>query len=222
MASVNAPSAEGNSRSTRPACCLATLPFSNAIKVGMPRMPKRAAIAGSSSTLTLAKRARGSSSFAALSKIGAIVAARPTPRRPEVDDQRHIVALDMLVEGLRGQRDRLAGEQVRLAGAALGFGGRAVGRDAVDRGAMGTDDVHGFVMGRALSMALADIRPQSAAGSSGQTPPPRTCDHEFVIAVRGNRACHATYRLQEPKAPTVRLPVRPARPDLIASLEIFG
>ena len=26
-------------RSTRPECCLATLPFSNAIKVGMPRMP---------------------------------------------------------------------------------------------------------------------------------------------------------------------------------------
>src|ERR1700692_4471816 len=48
-------------------------------------------------------------------------ATRPAPRRPEVDDQRHVVALDMLVEGLRGQRDRLAGEQVRLAGAALGL-----------------------------------------------------------------------------------------------------
>src|SRR5580704_6068179 len=64
-------------RSTKPECCLATLPFSNAIKVGIPRMPKRAAIAGSSSTLTLAKRARGSSSFAALSKIGAIVRHGP-------------------------------------------------------------------------------------------------------------------------------------------------
>src|ERR1700728_457771 len=43
----------------------------------MPRMPKRAAIVGSSSTLTLAKRARGSSSLAALSKIGAIVRHGP-------------------------------------------------------------------------------------------------------------------------------------------------
>src|SRR5579863_8765270 len=43
----------------------------------MPRMPKRAAISGSSSTLTLAKRARGSSSLAALSKIGAIARQGP-------------------------------------------------------------------------------------------------------------------------------------------------
>src|SRR5271163_3215686 len=43
----------------------------------MPRIPKRAAIAGSSSTLTLAKRARGSSSLAARSKIGAIVRHGP-------------------------------------------------------------------------------------------------------------------------------------------------
>src|SRR5271165_2478921 len=47
------------------------------MSVGMPRMPNRAAIAGSSSTLTLAKRARGSSSLAARSKIGAIARHGP-------------------------------------------------------------------------------------------------------------------------------------------------
>jgi hypothetical protein len=39
-----------------------TLPWSKTISVGMPRMPKRAAIMGASSTLSLANRARGSSS----------------------------------------------------------------------------------------------------------------------------------------------------------------
>src|ERR1700733_1477095 len=63
--------------------------------------------------------------------------ARPTPGRPEVDDQRHVVALEMLVEGLLGQRDWLAGEQIRLAGPALGFRGRAVSGDAVNRGPWG-------------------------------------------------------------------------------------
>src|ERR1700722_18590971 len=90
-------------------------------------------------------------------------AARPAPWRPEVDDQRHVVALDVLVEGLRGQHDRLAGEQVRLAGTALGLGRGAVGADAVDCRAMGTDDVAGFGHGVApLSMELANIWPQSA------------------------------------------------------------
>src|SRR5277367_2057045 len=128
----------------------------------MPRMPKRAAIAGSSSTLTLGEASPRLKLLRRLVEDRRHRTARPTPGRPEVDDQRHIVALDMLVEGLLGQRDRLAGEQVRLAGAARGLGRGAVGGDAVDRGAMGTDDVSGFGHGvHALSMAPANIWPQS-------------------------------------------------------------
>src|ERR1700733_5722092 len=90
-------------------------------------------------------------------------AARPAPWRPEVDDQRHVVALDVLVERLRRQRYRLAGEQVRLAGAALGLRRGTVGGDAIDRRTMGTDGLDGFAHGTApLSMALANIWPQSA------------------------------------------------------------
>src|ERR1700733_8824723 len=76
-------------------------------------------------------------------------ATRPAPGRPEVDDQRHVVALDMLVEGLCGQSDWLAGEQIRLAGPALGFRGRAVSGDAVNRAAMGADDGWGLANGTA-------------------------------------------------------------------------
>src|SRR5260370_16572983 len=70
--------------------------------------------------------------------------ARPTPGGPEVDDQRHTVALDMLVESLRGQRDRLAGEQVRLAGPAFGLRRGTVGGDAVDPRALGTHNLRRF------------------------------------------------------------------------------
>jgi hypothetical protein len=116
--------------------------------------------------------------------------ARPAPGRPEVDDQRHVVALDMLVEGLCGQSDRLAGEQVRLAGAALGLGRGTVGGDAVDRGAMGTDDVRGFGHGmRPLDGACQYLAPISAVSSG----------HEFVIDPCGNLASMAAYWLQEPE-----------------------
>src|ERR1700722_8700404 len=97
-------------------------------------------------------------------------AARPAPWRPEVDDQRHVVALDVLVDRLRRQRYRLAGEQVRLAGPACRLRGRPVGGDAVDCRAMGTDDVAGFGHGtRPLDRACQYLAPISAV-SSGQIP----------------------------------------------------
>src|SRR5208337_940196 len=56
--------------------------------------------------------------------------ARAAPRGPEVDDDRNVVALDVLVEILARERDRLASEEPLLAIAAHGLGGGAVGRCA--------------------------------------------------------------------------------------------
>src|ERR1700733_9566684 len=149
-------------RSTNPACCLATLPFSNAIKVGMPRMPKRAAIAGSSSTLTLAKRARGSSSFAALSKIGAIVRHGPhhgaqkstisgmSLRSTCLSKVFAVSTIGSPVNRFALQAPHVASEAGRLAGTRL------------TAEQWGQTTWLGSVMGRALSIALANIWPQSA------------------------------------------------------------
>jgi hypothetical protein len=49
-----------------------------------------------------------------------------------------------------------------------------------------------------------------------------TADHELVIGACGNLVSGRTYWLQEPKSSNGQTAVRPDRPDLIASLEIFG
>ena len=61
-------------------------PFLNAISVGMPRMPNRAATSGSSSVLSLARRTFGASRAAARPR-RRHHPARPAPGRPEVDHQ---------------------------------------------------------------------------------------------------------------------------------------
>ena len=121
----------------------------------------------------------------------------------------------MLVEGLRGQRDRLAGKQVRLAGPALGLGRGTVGGDPVDRGAMGTNDVGGFGHGMRPLDGAWPFGPNQRRFKRSNTSV-RMSHHEFVIVACGNLAGGWTYWLQEPQAPTVRLLCR--LPDPISSL----
>ena len=59
-------------------------------------------------------------------------------------------------------------------------------------------------MGRALSMALANIWPQSAPFQAAKYLR-YMADHELVIIACGNLPAAVAYWLQEPQAPTVRL-----------------
>lgn len=72
------------------------------------------------------------------------LAARAAPRRPEVHQQRDLVALQVLVKCGLGQVNRLAGEQRLFALPAVGRAGKLVRTHAVGGVAMGADDVQGF------------------------------------------------------------------------------
>ena len=123
-----------------PDCRATSRPFRNAISVGMLRMPKRAAIVGLALGVELRdprlrRKLRG----------GLLVRrrhhpARPAPWRPEIHDQRQIVARDVAVEARRRQLDRTAGQQRPLAAAAIRARVQALAQHAVGRVAMRTDD----------------------------------------------------------------------------------
>ena len=125
-----------------PAVRATSRPPSNRIRVGMLRMPNRAAISGTASVSSFATRSRGSSSRAACGQHRRHRLARPAPRRPEVHQQRNPVLLDMPVEaGGAGQVDRLPLEQPGLAAAALRGRRRPLARYPVHRPAGRADQM---------------------------------------------------------------------------------
>ena len=76
------------------------------------------------------------------------------------------MALDVLVEILARQRDRLAGEEPLLALAAHGLGGGAIGRDAIDGVAVRADDMDRFGHRFGLCLACSNMAAASDAFKS--------------------------------------------------------
>ena len=124
-----------------PDCRATSRPPRNAIIVGMPRIPKRPAMSGTSSVLSFAMRTSDASRSAAWLVRGRHHPAWTAPRRPEIDDDRQIVRRDVLVEVRLAERDRVAGKQRLLAGAASRARALALARDTVRRIAARTHDV---------------------------------------------------------------------------------
>ncbi len=159
-----------------PDCRATSRPFRNAISVGMLRMPKRVAMAGSASVSSFATRACEASSAAACSIGRRHHPARPTPRRPEVHDHRQIVALDMAVE-IRGRElDRMGRQQRLLAAAAMRARAEALAQHAVDRVAGRAHDAQ--ILGHehaspngGRSAPVKVLRQRCISGTWGQTAP---------------------------------------------------
>ena len=72
------------------------------------------------------------------------MATRAAPRRPEVNQQRDLVELQVFVKRGLGQVNRLASEEQLIALPAVMCAGKLVRMLAVGGLAMRADDVHGF------------------------------------------------------------------------------
>ena len=167
-------------------------PRCTSISVGMLWIEKRCSSSGAASLSTLISRTSGSSSVAACSKIGAIALQGTAPGCPEINEQRNVTVLCMLVEpGGAIQCSRPPFVERPVAGPALAALAEPFPRHTVDRVAMRTDNVqragHGCSRKHRCCRVMRRVRGRLDRHQFLQTPGPTVLSRISKIDGRHSR-----------------------------------
>lgn len=113
-------------------------PCRTSANVGMLWAPKRRATSGASSMLSLTGRMRGHQALRRALELGCHGLTGPTPRRPEIDEERYAASIGLAEEARLIEHERLRPEQRAMTVTAFRPHGQLAARNAVERIAVRT------------------------------------------------------------------------------------